>query len=238
MNIIEHFDSVRIINVALRKDRRTETVSEFRHHGFQINTDKVRFFDAITPKEKDGFPSSGARGCFLSHLGMLEEANRANSKNVLVLEDDIQFSKDISQYGNLAIDKLRSMDWDIVYFGHVIEVIKGEVEWKEINQPMQLSHFYAVNGETLERLIKFLHQLLARPPGHPDGGPMNYDGALSTFFQQNRDIKAYYYSHNLGYQRPSKTDLHELSIYENNFILRPIVNVGRKIKSKLLRYVR
>lgn len=93
MNIIEHFDIVRIINVASRKDRHDETVSEFRRHGFKINTDNIGFFEAIIPEDKGGFPNPGVRGCFLSHLGVLEEADRASAKNVLVLEDDIEFSK-------------------------------------------------------------------------------------------------------------------------------------------------
>jgi hypothetical protein len=238
MNIIEYFDDVRIINVASRKDRYDDTVSEFKHHGLKINTDKVRFFEAVTPKENAGFPNAGVRGCFLSHLGVLEEADRASFKNVLVLEDDIQFSKKISEYGNLAIEQLSNIDWDIIYFGHAVEDTKGEVAWKKVNQPMLLAHFYAVNGRALKRLIKSLHQIMERPPGHPDGGPMHYDGALNTFMRQNDDIKAYYYSFNLGYQRASKTDLHELSIFDTNIILRPIVRVVRKIKSKLQRNIR
>jgi len=238
MNFIDHFDCVRIINVASRKDRRDETISEFRRNGFNINTEKVRYFDAIIPKENGGFPSTGVRGCFLSHLRVLEEAINSGSKNILVLEDDIQFSKQLSKYGISLFEKLNCMDWDIAYFGHAVKDIKGKAEWNIVKQPMLLAHFYAVNGKALERLISTLHQILERPPGHPDGGPMHYDGALNTFMRQNSDIKAYYCSLNLGYQRSSRTDLHELTVYDTNRFIKQIVKGGRYIKNKLLQSIR
>lgn len=238
MNFIDHFDGVRIINVASRTDRQSETISEFKHHGFQINTETVQFFKAVTPQDSGGFPTPGVKGCFLSHLGVLEEASSAGAKNVLVLEDDIQFSSKLRQYGGSLFEQLNEVDWDIAYFGHALDDAKGEAEWKLVEQPMLLAHFYAVNGKTLEKLTTFLHEVLERPPGHPDGGPMHYDGALNTFMDKNSDIKAYYCSLNLGYQRSSKTDLHELSIFDTNPLLRPLVKAGRQIKNKLLKYTR
>ena len=99
MNVIDYFDRARIINIASRKDRRLETEEEFARNGFHIDDEKVGFFKAVTPTEGEGFPSVGVRGCFLSHLGVLEEAMRLDLKNILILEDDIQFSRRISQYG-------------------------------------------------------------------------------------------------------------------------------------------
>ncbi len=238
MNVIAYFDRVRIINLALRKDRRSQTTSEFEKHGFPINTEKVNFFDAISPNEPEGFPNPGVRGCFLSHLKVLEDAYRMNSVNTLTLEDDIQFSKYISRYGVLAIKSLQNLDWDIAYFGHNIQNTKdGKASWKRVDQPMLLAHFYAVNGKALGKLTRFLRCILERPPGHPDGGPMHYDGALNTFMQQNHDIRAYYYSINLGYQRPSKTDLHGTSIVDKYSLLKPLSILVRSIKSKYMSIV-
>jgi GR25 family glycosyltransferase involved in LPS biosynthesis len=42
---------------------------------------------------------------------VLEEAMRLDLKNILILEDDIQFSRRISQYGKQAIEALDGMDW-------------------------------------------------------------------------------------------------------------------------------
>jgi glycosyl transferase family 25 len=238
MNIIEYFERVRIINMVSRKDRRNETEVNFSRHGFPVNTQEVSFFNAISPAEAKGFPNPGVRGCFLSHMNILEEAKNAKVDKVLVLEDDIQFAKKIVQEGALAVEQLDDLDWDIVYFGHALGDTSDDVRWEKVTEPMLLAHFYAINGKTLERFTQFLKLLLERPPGDPQGGPMHYDGAINTFMQQNEDIKVFYCSKNLGYQRPSKTDLHELSIVDKSIFLRPIMVVYRKIKQRCLRYIR
>jgi hypothetical protein len=240
MNMIDYFDRTRIINIPSRKDRRLETVEEFTRHGFHFDERKIGFFEAVTPSEGNGFPSIGARGCFLSHLGVLEEAIRLNLKNILIMEDDIQFSKRISEYGKQAIESLEGMEWDIVYFGHPFEGSSSVnlPAWKVVDEPIHLSHFYAVNGKSIGKLRDFLFQILERPPGHPDGGPMHYDAALNTLIQSNKKIQAYYFTWNLGYQRPSRTDLHKLSIVDRAPLLRSVMAVLRKLKAKILRRIR
>lgn len=238
MNVIDYFDRARIINIPSRNDRRMETMQEFARHGFSIDFEKIGFFDAVTPSEGEGFPSAGARGCFLSHLGILEDAIRSRVNNILILEDDIQFSRRIAQYGKQAIESLQGMEWDIVYFGHPFEEEANVPGWQVVDRPIHLSHFYAVNGRCIERLRDFLFQILQRPPGHPDGGPMHYDAALNTLIHTNKDLRAFYFTRNLGYQRPSRTDLHELSFLDRSRLLRPVMNNLRRFKATLLRKTR
>ncbi len=47
-----------------------------------------------------------------------------------------------------------------------------------------------------------------REPGDPAGGPMHLDAALTTFRQRNPDIVALIAHPNLGWQRPSRSDIH------------------------------
>ncbi|CAM3869734.1 Glycosyltransferase 25 family member [Pseudomonas reidholzensis] len=238
MDVVDYFDRARIINIASRTDRRSETLDEFARNGFHLDNDKVGFFEAVTPSEANGFPSLGVRGCFLSHLGIIEEAIRLNVDNLLILEDDIQFSKRISQYGKDAIASLANMDWDIVFFGHPFEGNAGSPAWKVVDQPIHLAHFYAVNGTFLVSLRDFLYQILERPPGHPDGGPMHYDAALNTLIHSNDQVRAYYFTWNLGYQRPSRTDLHQLSLLDRVHVLRPVMTLLRRFKAHKLRQLR
>jgi hypothetical protein len=132
------------------------------------------------------------------------------------------------------------MEWDIVYFGHPFEGSSNlsEPVWKVVDEPIHLSHFYAVNGKSLGKLRDFLFQVMERPPGHPDGGPMHYDAALNTLIQSNKEILAYYFTWSLGYQRPSRTDLHELSIVDRAPILRSVMAMLRRLKAKILRRIR
>lgn len=238
MNVIDYFDRARIVNIASRTDRRRETIDEFARNGFPIETEKVAFFPAVTPSEAAGFPSIGARGCFMSHLEILEDALRAKARNVLLLEDDIQFSRRIGPYGRQAIEALDGMEWDLAYFGHPFEGNAAAPAWAAVDRPIHLSHFYAVNGQCIERLRDFLLQILARPPGHPDGGPMHYDGALNTFIRQEQGVRAYYFTANLGYQRPSRTDLHALSVMDRTPLLSTAMVLLRKLKAGALRRVR
>ena len=75
--------------------------------------------------------------------------------NILILEDDIQFSRRIAQYGKQAIESLQGMEWDIVYFGHPFEEEANVPGWQVVDRPIHLSHFYAVNGQCIERLRDF-----------------------------------------------------------------------------------
>ncbi|HAB02669.1 MAG TPA: LPS biosynthesis glycosyltransferase [Pseudomonas sp.] len=238
MNVIEYFDRTRIINIPARTDRRQETTAEFARHGFALDNEKIGFYAAVQPDAQEGFPSIGARGCFLSHLGILEEAERLNVDNVLILEDDIQFSQRIGTFGKQAVEALRGLEWDILYLGHSCEGNADEPGWALVDGPIHLTHFYAVNGKSLAKLRAFLTQVLERPPGHPEGGSMHYDAALNTLIHTDKSIQAYYFTWNLGYQRPSRTDLHALSIFDRLAILRPVMALYRRLKAAKLRRVR
>ncbi len=235
-NILEFFARVQIINLYSRKDRRQETELEFQRYGFPINTEKVSFFDAICPTSPEGFSHASVRGCFLSHKKIVEEAQKHGLKNILILEDDICFSKYILEYGAIAIESLKKIDWDIAYFGHNLGHKSSEIAWREVNKPILLAHFYAINGKILQDYSQFLKRILERPPGHPDGGPMHYDGALNTFRQHNPNVKAYYISHSLGYQRPSKTDLHQGSFLDRYKFFNPMMSFLRTTKRYYLRH--
>ncbi len=232
---IDYFDRSQIVNLPARKDRKRETRLEFRKYGLPIETDTCGFYAATAPDELKGFPTLGTRGCYLSHLSIIEDAIQNGLDNVLVFEDDILFSKKIKEYGELAVGQLKELDWGIAYFGHSLNEEENNPHWRELRQPMMRAHFYAINGKVLEKLAKFLREIEARPAGHPDGGPMHYDGALSTFRECCPEINMYYYSKNLGAQRASKTDILESSMFDSNLIFRPFIGIARALKMRFAR---
>ena len=232
------FEQVRIINLPSRADRRKETIREFAHHGWHIPNSQVRFFDALSPQEAAGFPNAGVRGCFLSHLSVLREACQAGYHSVLVLEDDVAFTRDMDQQAQLAVDSLQDQDWDMAYFGHDYGDQPGPLHWIRIENPRQLAHCYAVNGRILPALVAFLEQILQRPAGHPDGGPMHFDGALATFIKRHPDVRALHCSRNLAYQRPSRTDLHQVSVLDRHVWFAPVKQLYRAAKRLYWRWVR
>ena len=71
ISITQFFDQIFIINLVERRDRRHEMELQLKKIGIYLPNDKVKFFPAIRPKVLAGFPSIGAKGCFLSHLNVL-----------------------------------------------------------------------------------------------------------------------------------------------------------------------
>ena len=199
MTIIDYFDRTAIINLTERADRRAATREEFKRAGWQIENQKADFFTASRPEIAAGFPSAGVRGCLLSHMNVIKNAKHDNLSNILIMEDDIAFIADINKIADEALQELDQTDWGFLYLGHEhASELSTKKRLEEITQPLLLKHFYAVNGHIFERFLHFLEQVLERPPGHPDGGPMYYDGALTTFRMQNRDINTFVVVPSLG----------------------------------------
>ena len=165
-----------------------------------------------------------------SHLNILREAHNKGVEKLLILEDDVDFVKDIKHVLSEVLDELDVLDWDICYFGHHLSLEQsGDNLFHKYEQGIQTTHFYAVKGEVIPRLISFLELVLSRPPGHPEGGAMHVDGAISTFRGQNADVKTVVLCNPIGYQRPSRTDIHELSLYDRIPLVKNIVSVIRSV---------
>ena len=179
MTIIDYFDRTAIINLPERADRRAETRDEFRRIGWPIENAKVDFFTALRPETPAGFPNQGVRGCFLSHMNVIKTAKHDNLANVLIMEDDIAFISDIDKIAADALQALDQTNWGFLYLGHDhTSDTSGSTRLEKITEPLLFAHFYAVNSTIFDRLLEFLEQVLERPPGHPDGGPMHYDGEI------------------------------------------------------------
>jgi glycosyl transferase, family 25 len=213
--ILDYFDAVRVINLISRPDRRRAIARELTQHGMPWQSGKVEVFDAVRPDEAAGFASPGTHGCFLSHLGLLKRARHDGHSRVLVMEDDLQLSKRFGALEEPIVDALSAADraggWDIVYLGHLIDPPLPRAELPMLvryhAEPILQAHLVGFNESILDRLITFLEGLLQRPPGHPDGGPMHYDGALNFFRARNADVRTLVANPVLGWQRSSRSDI-------------------------------
>ena len=126
------------------------------------------------------------------------------------MEDDLAFSRRFPcEYAGL-VDQLGRQDWDLAYFGHVLDNVEDQspATFVPYNKGrIGQTHFYAVNGRILDRLVAFFELVMSRPGGHHDGGVMYNDAALSVFREQNPDVITLVSAPSLGYQRSSKSDL-------------------------------
>lgn len=232
------FDRVRIISLARRKDRREETLEELDTLGDRIDGPRIGWFDALAPATADGFPNAAVRGCFLSHLSVLENALAAGVERLLVLEDDVAFIDDAPALLPGLLARLDTTDWRMAYLGHGLPRAAGTPRWQAVSGPTPQAHCYAIHGSALADLVAFLRAILNRPPGHPEGGPMHVDGALSLFALAQPRGRALFATRSLAYQRPSRTDLHRCSVIDRSAWLKPLARPIRQFKRQCLKRLR
>ena len=112
------FDKIYCINLIHRDDRFAHVKNIFKK--ININAEFYR-------PEKD--KESGLRGCFNSHLHILNEGYKKGYKNILVFEDDIIYNKTISQTSIDRCEDFMSKNkvWDILYLGAVPDLRQSDI---------------------------------------------------------------------------------------------------------------
>jgi hypothetical protein len=229
----DHFDCTYIINLPERKDRRKAIVGELERVGMPLSAGKVELFPAVKPQDKLKFPSIGALGCFMSHYRILSDAIKRKLNNVLIVEDDLLISPQLMENWKALRSELNSQDWGIVYLGHVEEVPDDcPPRLVPFTQPLLTSHFYAVNGPIIPRLVKYLEEVKQREPGDPRGGPMHLDGALTMFRQANPDVLTLIAHPNFGKQRPSRSNI-TFRWYDRFPVFQQASDLGRLLRDRL-----
>src|SRR5689334_2371185 len=92
--LFDYFAGVVLINLPERSDRLAAAVREFEKSGYALSHPASRIL--IMPGKRfddlDGFPSTGMRGSFTSHLRAIELARSLKLKNVVICEDDVKFN--------------------------------------------------------------------------------------------------------------------------------------------------
>jgi glycosyl transferase, family 25 len=208
MKLIDLFDCIIILNLPSRSDRRKELRRELVRVGWDPDDPRITWFPAIDTRTAAGYPSAGSRGCFLSHIAALNLARNAGNRRVLILEDDCDFAADFAERQAQFADWLASSQWGIAYLGHA-EAVSGHprlATWHPETRVM-LTHCYAVAGDVLLRLPRYLEAITLRARSSPDGGPMSIDAGFSWFRRYNPDVVTVLAVPSLAQQRRSRSDL-------------------------------
>lgn len=216
MQLIDQFERVYIINLPHRTDRRREMQAELARVGLRVDGQKIRFQKAIRPDDAGAFPSLGARGCYLSHLSVLNEAIDNDLASILVMEDDLSIDARFANALPAMCQTLQQGHWSFAYLGHV-EALPDEgtpPSWCSTQQALVTAHFYALNRPVIRQLRDHLLACLQRPAGDPLGGPMHVDGAYSMFRAQHPQALTLIASPSLGGQRSSRSDIYPNKWYD------------------------
>lgn len=227
MKSLNDFSAIYVINLATRADRRAEVAEQLAQVGLSFSSPNVNLFEAVRPNDAGGFDSVGARGCFMSHLGVLRLAK--SSDNVVIIEDDLDFVQGIGDKLGSTLSALPE-NWGIFYGGCFTNLVASTspVTLAPPHTLIQNAHFVAFNGSVIGPLINYLEAILTRPSGHVDGGPMHVDGAYARFRLDNPKIIAYLAIPELGYQRPSRTDIHSLKWYDTLPVVKQVAQYIRR----------
>ena len=232
--VIAEFDRAYIINLRDRLDRRQEVKDEFGKIGLTIPNEQVRLYTATRPTHRGNFHSLGARGAFSSHRNVLELAAKDKLQNVLVFEDDVSFRDVGDDCITQIIACLSDKDWDLIYFGYnspLDQALVGPlIPWTSITIG---THFYAVNGRFMNRMLEYMRDSEAGPTGDSEHGPTSADGIYNRVRLRYPDIRVLLATPSLAFQRSSRTDLQPVSIYDRVPFLAPSLRTARKLKHQL-----
>ena len=203
------FGDIFVINLKSRPDRRRAMAAELAAIG--LGPQDVTWFDAVRPEDPGGFESIGARGCFLSQLGVLRAAQERGAQGVLILEDDVAFAPGFGPRVAAITRDLAATEWDMFYGGGVAaQTQRHSAALVRIDRevPIQLAHCVAVRGGAISRVAAYLEAQLGRPPGDPAGGPMHVDGSYS-WARRELGLATFMSDPELCYQRPSRSSIYE-----------------------------
>lgn len=205
-HLFAKFDQVRIINLVDRPDRRREMTEQLGLLGGMAPN--MSFYEAQRPIDAGGFPSLGARGCFQSHLEVLRGARDARAKSLLILEDDLDFTRSGRSLLRTIVPDLFNAPWGMFYGAHVMpDAGRSGLVRLAAEEPVLTTSFVAFSDDIIDSVVDFLEGILTRPPGSPEFGPMHVDGAYTVFRSLNPQCATLAAFPSLGYQRSSASDV-------------------------------
>jgi GR25 family glycosyltransferase involved in LPS biosynthesis len=200
MRLDKYFDKIYCINLDRRKDRWEETIKELDKWGL---TDEVERYSAIDGKDiKGSYPISlGNVGLIDTNIKILEEAKEKKYKNILILEDDVEFTngiKDLKDY----YDNIPK-DYDMIWFGGNHNLHMGKSLSRVNEKIIKLHSTYATHAVMInESMFDVIPTLISKKRKPID----------VYYCDLQKSFNCYGFYPNIAIQRPSYSDI------ENKFM--------------------
>jgi hypothetical protein len=236
MPALDYFQQVYVINLPHRHDRRREMAEQLARIGLGFESPPVHLFAALRPDDAGAFPSIGAHGCFLSHLGVFRDACERGYERILIFEDDLDFALDFHARIEGVVAALQQEDWSLFYGGYdfrfPVSVEPGQTLLRVFPpQAVWSAHFVGFRGEAIGEIRQMLEAMLTRQSGDPRGGPMHVDGAYAWYRKESPAKATFLAVPPLGYQRSSKTDIHSLNWWDRVAGARHVMSRLRRLRN-------
>jgi GR25 family glycosyltransferase involved in LPS biosynthesis len=155
MKLNEYFDKIYCINLDRRTDRWEECQKIFSKHGLEVER-----FSAIDGSKENyglGYPYDNELAGAISHTKVIEKARELKLKNVLILEDDVDFIGDLEKLFTEFI-KETPQNWDGLLFGgnHVGGGMMVTKNLMKVNRSYAL-HSYGLNFKVFNETIGYMN---------------------------------------------------------------------------------
>ena len=144
--INQFFNTVYYINLDHRIDRRKRTEELFKQH----NIKAVRF-PAFYDKEHS------VRACTRSHYEIIKLAKSQSLRNVLICEDDIEFTESFTRITEFLND-LKAVEWNMIFLYGGGTTTKITNALSLVERPPYCTHCYGINACFFDDLIKEIEQ--------------------------------------------------------------------------------
>ena len=166
------FDAIYCINL----DRETGRWESVMRQGKALGIDhRIRRFAAIET------PDSHHIGCGLSHRAVVAEAKWLGLRNVLVLEDDVLFSRQITDVLAKSLAELAEREWRLLYLG-------GQRWGRTLPEAPGCRFLQTAHGLTCLHAVAYHHavydQILTEVPATPT--------AMACWLRTHRGIDQHY----------------------------------------------
>lgn len=204
-SFLDKIDQIYFINLEKRKDRLEQIEEEIKK--ISPNLEKVTRINAV---EKE----IGAIGCGLSHIKVLEDAIKNDYKQIIVLEDDFEFTKNIEEINyqiNFLLTKVE--DYNICSLSANINssrFFKGDIH-TALN--IQTTSGYIIHKRFYQDLIDNFSEAV-----HIMNKSYRYAQAeIDQHWKklQGKDSKFYVFRPTLGKQRSGYSDIEKRHVNYN-----------------------
>lgn len=142
MNPYDYFDKICLVNLDNRPDRLERA---------KVELERAGIWDRVLRVPGIYLPDNPSRGNHLAHANCIKSAIDAGARNVLILEDDIEWLEDPLLFKRVVPELT---DWDLLYLG-----VNTEKDCYQVSRHLAklnfayATHAYAINKNMFEKIL-------------------------------------------------------------------------------------
>lgn len=187
------FDKIYCINLDRRLDRWSQSEEQFKKLGIEVER-----FSAIEPSSGNTYINKGELGVLQSNLELIKKAKEQKCNNILIFEDDVEFSPNFQSLFNSFYSQIPS-NWDMIYFGgnHVHGFIPTSANVVRMLGSYAI-HSIVIRNTLFEKIIEIL--------------PESKKQVDVYYAELHRTHHAYCFMPHLTWQRPNYSDIAQANV--------------------------